>query len=182
MTNPEKIKISLMILPIIFFSSISIVNANYDSLYEYNSIYKYNALENKTYFPTTINNTETIEEKLPEINPVIENNIEKLKNITNKQIDSIEKSDKAISRIENRSDLRTFILGNKLGILKYQMVQMQDQSYVLNALALDTKDTEKENQINNQVNILELQQTKVENFILEQENEFSLLGWFVGSL
>lgn len=102
----------------------------------------------------------------------------KLKDVTEKQITSVEKSNNAITAIESVSVLKSFLVGTRLGELKYQMVQMKDEGYILNSLVLDTKNIT----INDQINILELQQIKVGNFISKQEDKFSLFGWLVRSL
>jgi hypothetical protein len=187
MTRPERtIGISLMVLPIIFFASISFANAEDNSMDKYDSMSRYNALESKISLSDLINHTNIVEEKLPEINieisTIIEDNIEKLKNVTKKQSDSMEKSENAISTIENRSTLRTFIIGNKLGVLRFQIVQMEDQSRILNVLALETKDSTIEKQINKQINMLDQQQVRVKKIILEQEDKSSLFGWFLSLL
>ena len=124
----------------------------------------------------------SLAEKLPENNTVIDDNTKKLEDITLHQARSIEASDNAITTIENRGRFGAFFVGNKLGILRYQMVQMKDQGLALNALALDTSNSMVVDQINNQTDVLKLQQVKVENFILMQEERFSLFGWLVASL
>lgn len=179
-------KIALTIIPIIllslFYFSFASANEQSDIEKEYDSIYRYNALENKNFFAYSIDDSEIILiEKLPE-NIITVTNADKLEYITKKQASSIEKSDNAISLIENRRKFGTFVFGNKLGILKYQMVQMKDQSHVLYMLLEDAEDVVIENQINSQVDVLALQQTKVENFILKQKDAFSLFGWFLSSL
>lgn len=182
------IKISFVILLIIFFSSGVFANESNESENKNNSIYKYSALENEFHFPDTTSNStpNSSKEKLPAVDSethiVINENAEKLKYITEHQADSIIKSDNAISSIESRGILKSFFMGNRLGVLKYQMVQMKDQSYILSLLALDAEDKMVEDQINSQINVLKLQQMKVEKFILEQKEEFSLFGWFVNSI
>lgn len=189
MTRPERIiiKISLLLL-IVLFSSLVFASTTANPMDEYDSIYRYNALENKTSFITTtsVNNPDNLKEKSSEssvaVVVVVDDSAKKLKDITEQQISSIKKSEEATTAIENRGAIGSFIIGNKLGTLKYQMVQMKDQSHFLNALSLDIKDSATKNQINNQLQILEKQQTKIENFILKQQNRFSLFGWFVNSL
>lgn len=182
------IKISLIILSIVFFSSSVFANGLDEIVDENDSIYRYNALENKIYFPNTISNynSSNSKEKLSvlglEIHTATNDNAKKLKDITEHQNSSILESDNAISAIENRYGLKVFFVGNRLGVLKYQLVQMKNQSFVLNTLTLEAENSAIENQINNQVEISEQQQIKVENFILEQEDKFSLFGWFVSSL
>lgn len=183
-------KMSLTIITILFLSLVyfSFASANEQNYPEdkFDSIHMYNALEsNNSFFTSTDDIDIDIDidsvEKLPEKNTILDNT-EKLKDITEKQSISIEKSNNAIYAIENRGKLGTFILGNKLGTLKYQMVQMKDLSHVLYALLEEAEDSATENQINDQVDILASQQIKVENFILKQKDVFSLFGWFLSSL
>lgn len=172
-----------MILPIMFFSSTSLAVEQDSSMNEYDSIHRYNALENKISFVDITGNADiNLLEKIPENNIVEDNNAKKLKDTTKQQINSMEKSENAITSIENRGKLKTFLVGNRLGVLKYEMVQMKDQNYVLNTLALDAEDGMIKNQINNLVNVSELQQEKITKLILKQEDKFSLFGWLIASL
>ncbi len=171
-----------MILPIMLFFSLysfsAFANLEDDRVNEYDSMYRYNALENKVDFLSIISDDKV----LTEHEVVAEENIKKLKDVTEKQSSSMEKSENAISAIENRSALRTFLMGNKLGVLRFQMVQMKDQSYILDTLALKTESSAERTQIESQADISKQQQKKVENLILEQEDKFSLFGWLISSL
>lgn len=172
------LKISLMVLPIIFFSSISLANETDAPTEEYNSMYRYNALESKVNFFRTESEVVVLLEE----NTVDKENIKKLENITKRQTDSIEKSDQAMRTIEGRARGRTFLLGNSLGALKFRMVQMGDQVYALKTLIPKIEDPTIKDQINSQIDILEQEQKKVEKFILKKDDKFSLLGWLVSSL
>ncbi len=177
--------VSIILLSLVYFSFAS-ANEQTDIEKEYDSMYRYGALENKAYFPTLAISTNIVEEKLPEIDteikPVMQDSAEILKDIKEKQNDSIKKSDYAINTIESRSGLRTFLIGNKIGILRFQMVQMEDQSHVLNALALESENETVKNQINTQINASEQQQERVKKIIIEQEGKSSIFGWFLGIL
>lgn len=168
-----------MILPVIFFSAASFANAEDNSLDAEDSMYKYNALENRNSFFNTTNNIDNPEEELLENNNLVNNSTIKLQDIIERQNSSIEKTEDAMNAIEDRSNLKAFVLGTRLGVLKYQMVQMKDQSYALNVLVLKTEDDTVKAQINGYIDTLEKQQTKVENFIFQQKDEFSLFGWLV---
>lgn len=173
------IKISLMVLFVVFLSAGSITSAQDMSVSPDDSIYKYNALENKVNF---LKNTDNLNEELTEDIILIDSNIKKLEDIIKQQISSIKKSEEAMTTIKNVSTLQTFIIGSRLGVLKFQIVQMEDQSYVLKMIALETTDNTIKNNINTQIEILEKEQEKVESFILEQDSKFSLLGWLRASL
>lgn len=177
-----KIKKSLLLIIIIFFSFSSYALAQNIQPDKNDSIYKYNALENKIHFPEAENVTIIPEVKIPENNIATDNNIKKLEDVIEKQNISTEKSNNAISEIQNGGSMKTFFIGNKLGTLKYQLVQMEDESLVLNVLVKDAMDVATKTQINNQAEVLKQQQIKVENFLLKQEKKFSLFGWLVNSL
>ncbi len=83
--------------------------------------------------------------------------------------------------LENRSGLATFFVGNNLGVLKFQLVQVNDQIYVLNTLLGESQDDVTKSQINGQIKFLQEEQIKVENSLL-QNNKFSLFGWFANTL
>jgi hypothetical protein len=173
------IKISLTVLFTVFLSSNSMASTQNITINQNDSIYKYNALENKVNF---LNKTDNLKEKLPEKIILIDNNIKKLEDTIKQQISSIQKSEESMDAIKKISTLQTFIIGKRLGILKFQMVQMKAQSHILKTLILDTIDSTIKDKINTQIEILEKEQEKVEIFIFEQESKFSLFGWLVASL
>lgn len=181
MTKYERniIKISLIFSCIVFLSFNSTASAQNMPIDQNDSIYKYNALENKVNF---LNNTDDLNKESPEDVVFVDDNIKKLEDITKQQTSSIEKSEDAMTTINNTSALRTFIIGNRLGILKFQLVQMEDQSNVLKMLALETTDNTTKENINAQIEILRKEQEKVKNFILEQDNKFILFGWLIAAL
>jgi len=172
------LKIALLVLPVIFFSSISLGSEIDNPKEEYDSFYKYSVLESKV----NVFNPEGDVVVLLEENTSDEDNIKKLENITERQMDSIEKSDQAMSTIEARTRVRTFLLGNRLRELRFHMVEMKDQTISLEALALKTEYTKNKIQIASQIKLLKEKQEKIGNFLREKENEFSLFEWLVSSL
>ena len=149
---------------------------------QYDNIQKYYALENKSSFPNLPNNTDSLKKELPRGNGPSSDITKELQDITLKQDFSIMQIDNAISILKNRNGIKTFFLGNKLGTLKFQLVQIKNQIHLLDALALKSQDSINTIQINNQAASLRKEQAKVESFVLEQDNKFSLFGWFVNSL
>ncbi len=107
-----------------------------------------------------------------------EDNI-KLQNLTERQADSVEKTGKAIQAITSSNKIKSFLIGNNLGVLKFQMVQMEDEAHMLAKLAADTEDTSINIAASNQIAILDKEQKKVEDLLQEQDRKFSLLGWLV---
>lgn len=179
MKTIKKISV-IMVLALLFFSHAfaSEVNSSIDSIDKDNSIYKYNALENKISFSSLIN-VENLPEKYLKSDKLSDDFIKQLQNITEKQNFSINKTENAINTIQNRNKLKTFLIGNNLGILRFQLVQIKDQTYLLGILTLETENNMNKIQIDNHIKLLKEEQIKVEEFILEQENKFSLFGWFV---
>ncbi|OGI68400.1 hypothetical protein A2738_00735 [Candidatus Nomurabacteria bacterium RIFCSPHIGHO2_01_FULL_42_15] len=167
-----------MILPIVFFAYTLEAFEVDEVTSEYDSIYRYNALENKVDFYKIGSDTTFLLEEYT----IDEDNIKSLEAITEQQINSIEKSDHVITILEGRSAVQTFFLGNDLGVLKFQLVQMKDQGRTLNALMLKTNDNSMITQINSQIDALEQQRAKVNNFILERDDDFSVFGWLISSL
>ena len=84
----------------------------------------------------------------------------------------------AVKALENKNRLGTFLIGNNLGILKFQLVQIKDQVYLLETLNKKTENDDLKIKIDKQVKLLQEEQERVVNFILERESKFSLFGWF----
>jgi hypothetical protein len=120
-------------------------------------------------------------ENLPPSNALPDGFTRKLQNASEKQDFSTIQINNAINVLENRSGLATFLVGNNLGVLKFQLVQVKDQIYVLNALSQMAQNNTDKIQIDNQIKFLQEEQKKVEN-VLEQKNQFSLFGWFTYAL
>jgi hypothetical protein len=150
---------------------------------EYDSIYRYNALENKITFTNlaVAGDINTTIKELPKNNilPVPDDISQKLQDITKKQNFSTIKMNDAIKIIENRSMMTAFLIGNSIGVLKFQLVQIKDLITELNALTTKTEDSVIKNKIDSQIKFLNEEQRKVENYILKQKNSFSVFGWFV---
>ena len=171
-------------LTLLFFSHAHANNID-TPIDENDSIYKYSALENKLSFRDFPNNTDVASSKEQSIQS---NNVStepgdvsvKLENITERQNFSIEQINNAMNVLTNRDKVTTFFIGNNLGILKFQLVQIKDMIYSLEDLSL--KSSTNKIEIDNQVNLLKEEEKKVEDFLLEQENKFSLFGWFVNIL
>lgn len=151
-----------------------------DPANEYDSMYRYNALENKVSFANYNFKDSTV--LFPELGNVPDDVANKLQDIAEKQNFSTEQIDNAISVLKDENGFKTFLVGNNLGVLKFQLVQIKSNASELNALVLINKDSANKMQIDTQIKSLKEEQAKVENLILEQENKFSLFGWFVNIL
>lgn len=170
----------------LFLSSVSALEANnsIDTVTGYNSEVSYDAVELNGTFPDLMNTvTNDKKDTLPlKSNELVDSPFVKLQNITEEQNYSIEKIDNAMNKIQNGSRLKTFVIGNSLGVLQFQLVQIRNQIYSLNTLRAEASDEIIKTKIDSQVNYLKEKKVRVEDIILEQKNKFSLFGWFVSSL
>ncbi|MDQ3245244.1 MAG: hypothetical protein M3P22_02795 [bacterium] len=178
-TTKDVLYIALIIVLFSLSASTTFAQSNDDSN-QYDSIYRYNALENKISFADNINNMIPIKNEYLQIDNIT---IE-LEAIRQRQNFSREQINIAITKIENRSKLTNFLMGNSLGALHFQLVQIKDQDYQLKKLSLKSQNDVDKIQIDDQIKLAEKDQTKVENFVAEQEqNErFNLFGWLVDML
>jgi len=89
---------------------------------------------------------------------------------------------KAMEKVQTRSKVKTFFLGSdykNLGTLRSEMVQTRNRLEQLNTLMENVQNEGDKTELQNQVQILEQEQTKIESFIKTQEGTFSLFGWMV---
>lgn len=165
-------------------------SATFDDMY---SMYKYNALENRLSYTDTLDtppdnvSASTIKENREVINEgvtvvVQKSIIEEVNDILKRNNYSNERIANAMARIDKRTRLGTMVLGTDLGVLRFQSVQLKDQIYQLKILAKKTNITTERNQINMQIDLIAQEQNRVEDFVLDQENKFSLFRWFVSML
>ncbi len=99
--------------------------------------------------------------------------------VAQQQNDSDATSSKAIEKIQSRNKIKTFLIGSdykNLGALRSEMVQTRNRIDQLDRVIQNTTDTA---EIQAQIQTLEQEQTKIENFIKEQEGKFSLFGWLI---
>ena len=104
---------------------------------------------------------------------------EQVRLIAQQQNDSDATVTAAITKIENRNKIKTFLFGSdykNLGALRSEIVQTRNRIEQLNRAIENTTDTA---EIQAQIQNLEQEQTKIESFIKAQEGKFSLFGWLV---
>ncbi len=97
--------------------------------------------------------------------------------IAQQQNDSDATTTKAIEKIQSRSKIKTFLIGSdykNLGALRSEIVQTRNRIEQLNRAIQNATNTA---EIQAQIQTLEQEQTKIDNFIKEQEGKFSLFGW-----
>lgn len=87
-----------------------------------------------------------------------------------------------IYAVENRDKIKTFFIGTSyrnIGELRSQMVQTRNQVEQLKRLMEKATDEQDKTELQNQIQTMEQEQTRINNFITQNENKFSLFGWAV---
>jgi hypothetical protein len=87
-----------------------------------------------------------------------------------------------INAVESRNKVKTFFIGTSyqnLGELQSQMVQTRNQLEQLKQLAAKVENEEDKTQLQNQIQTLEQEQTRINDFITKNESKFSLFCWAV---
>lgn len=102
--------------------------------------------------------------------------------IAQQQNDSKEKTAEAIDKIEKRSKIKTFLLGTdykNIGALRSEMVKTRNDIEQLKRLTDKAKNEQNKSELQTQIQNLEQEQTDIDSFISNNENEFNLFGWAV---
>jgi len=105
-----------------------------------------------------------------------------IRTIAQEQNQSASTTVQAMEKIQTRSQFKTFLIGNdykNLGELRSEMVKTQNRLQQLNQIMENTNNASDKTQLQDQVQTLEQEQTKIESFVKEQDSKFSLFGWFV---
>lgn len=102
--------------------------------------------------------------------------------VAQSQNDSASTSAEAITKVENRSALKTFLIGSdykNLGQLRSEMVTTQNNIDQLNNLMANATSDADKAELAAQIKVLEDSQVKVEAFVKTHESSFSLFGWLI---
>jgi len=102
--------------------------------------------------------------------------------IAQQQNQSASTTIQAMEKIQKRSKIKTFFFGSdykNLGTLRSEMVQTRNRLEELDGLMEDVQNEGEKIELQNQVQMLEQEQTKIESFIKAEENQFSLFGWLL---
>jgi len=105
---------------------------------------------------------------------------EQVRVVAQQQNQSDATATEAINKIQNRSKIKTFLIGSdykNLGALRSEVVHTRNRLDQLNRLLPTVQNASDTVEIQNQIQTLEQEQTKIENFIKAQEGKFSLFGW-----
>lgn len=107
---------------------------------------------------------------------------EQVRTIAKQQNQSVTSTVSIIEKVQTRNKVKTFLIGSdykNLGALRSEIVQTRNRLEQLNRLIENAQATTTQAEIQGQVQTLEQEQTKIENFIKTQESKFSLFGWLV---
>lgn len=107
---------------------------------------------------------------------------QEVKVIAEQQNDTKDRASDLINAVENRNKVKTFFIGTSyknLGELRSQMVQTRNQIDQLKRLADKAENEGDKTELQSQIQVLEQEQTNINNFITSNESKFSLFGWAV---
>ena len=102
--------------------------------------------------------------------------------IAQQQNQSASTTIQAMEKIQTRNKVKTFLIGTNyknLGALRSEMVQTRNRFEQLSKLMENVQNEGDKTELQNQIQTLEQEQTRIESFIKAQEGRFSLFGWFV---
>jgi hypothetical protein len=101
--------------------------------------------------------------------------------IARDQNDSASTTATAIAKVDDRGALRTFLFGSdyrNLGVIRSEMATTSNNIDHLNTLLGQTTNVADRAELTAQINVLQVEQTKLNAYVNAHENVFSLFGWF----
>ncbi|MBU3934990.1 hypothetical protein KKC00_03450 [Patescibacteria group bacterium] len=107
---------------------------------------------------------------------------QQVRTIAQQQNQSADTTIQAMEKVQTRSRVRTFFFGTdhkNLGTLRSEMVQTRSRLEQLNQLMESVQNEGDKTELQNQIQILEQEQARIDDFIKTQEGKFSLFGWLV---
>lgn len=123
------------------------------------------------------------EDEIEHENEIEKNKIgEQVRIVAQQQNQAEATTTEAITKIQNRSKIKIFLIGSdykNLGALRSETVQTRNRIKQLTNLLDKVKNASSTAEITSQIQTLEQEQTKIDNFIKAQEGKFSLFGWLV---
>ncbi len=105
---------------------------------------------------------------------------EQVRTIAQEQNQNKEKVVMTMEKVQNRSKIKTFLFGSdykNLGQLRSEMVQTRNRLEQLNGLMEQLRDEDGKVELQNQIQEMEQERLRIEEFIRSQEGKFSLFGW-----
>jgi len=107
---------------------------------------------------------------------------EQVRVVAQEQNQNKEKTADQIEAIEKRNKIKTFLIGTdykNVGALRSEMVQTRNRLEKLNRLTEQTTNAADKTELQNQIQTLEEEQTKIETLLKKAEGKFSLFGWLI---
>ncbi len=107
---------------------------------------------------------------------------EQIRTLAQEQNQSLEKTLQVMNQIQVRTGWKAFLLGpdyKNLGALRSEIVQTRNRLEQLKRLMKNTENEGDRMMIEDQIRMLEREQSEIQNFIKEQEGKFSLFGWLL---
>jgi hypothetical protein len=107
---------------------------------------------------------------------------EQVRLIAQEQNDSEATTNQAMEKVQLRSKVKTFFLGTdykNLGALRSQVASTTNRIRQLNQVIPEIHNASDTAEVQGQIQALEQEQSKIDNFVKEQESKFSLFGWLV---
>lgn len=107
---------------------------------------------------------------------------EQVRLIAQEQNQVREKIADEIESIQERNKIKTFLFGSNyknLGALRSEMVQTRNRLEKLTRLMEQTTNEADKTELQNQIQTMEEERLRIENFVEENESKFSLFGWLV---
>jgi hypothetical protein len=107
---------------------------------------------------------------------------QQIRAVTQQQLQSLDKTNQALDKTEERSAIARFFIGtnyNQLKIAKEEMEQNRLRIQELNRIKAQISNEGDKTELKNQIKILEEQNTSLSNQINDILSGFSLLGWLL---
>lgn len=107
---------------------------------------------------------------------------QQVRTIAQEQNQSASTTIQAMERIQTRSRIKIFLMGTdykNLGALRSEVVQTRNRLEQLNRLIENVQNEAEGTELQNQIQTLEQEQARIDNFIETQEGQFSLFGWLL---
>ena len=101
--------------------------------------------------------------------------------IAKTQNDSILITASAMINVEKKSPIKTFFLGSdykNLGVIRSELATTSNNIAKLKSLLDKTTSNADKTLLNDKIQVLEVEQTKLNTYVTAHENTFSLFGWF----
>ena len=107
---------------------------------------------------------------------------QQIRTIAQQQNQSSGTTTQAMEKVQTRNKMQTFLFGSdykNLGTLRSEIVQTQNRLQQLNNLMENVDNEGDKTELQNQIQTLQQEQTKIESFVNSEEKKFSLFGWLV---